>query len=477
MNLNILECFAGIGSQYRALENLKNQNIVEDLELKLFGTSEWFIDAIIGYDLIHNSNIKDIDLVNINSLKDVYSNFFENNRSFNELSKNDIIRYINENYILSKDSKTPLEHNAISSLNINKLKQLYIALKRNNNLGSITTISGNQINSELNRQNVENIDILTYSFPCQDLSNAGLGAGIARGAQTRSGLLWEIERILKELKEININKLPKFLLMENVKALISPKHKNGWDSFKKELEEIGYVNYEFVLNSKDLGIPQSRERVFCLSERIHGSKINNEDYVDNLKRSFNEMNENNLINHNNNELLKLYNEKLKKDDITLYDFLGLNNIDVYNKYKDEYKNSQPNNTPSRVKIFKESKRLNDLDYCFTITTKADRSPNPGIIWCDEESKTINHGIENFNLRNFTFTDDLCNINNDKSAYRYLTPREALRLMGFNNLDYEILIKGELLPSTIYMFAGNSIVVNKLEVLFLEIIRRLKDRDL
>lgn len=102
--------------------------------------------------------------------------------------------------------------------------------------------------------------IMTYSFPCQDLSLAGKQKGMAKGEGTRSGLLWEVERLLNECDE-----LPQVLLMENVPAIHSKKnieHFNEWIAF---LESKGYSNYWKDLNSKNFGIPQNRNRTFMVS--------------------------------------------------------------------------------------------------------------------------------------------------------------------------------------------------------------------
>lgn len=101
-------------------------------------------------------------------------------------------------------------------------------------------------------------DMITYSTPCQDFSSAGKQAGGDKGSGTRSSLLWECERIIRAVK-------PKFLLMENVKNLLSKKHCHNFNEWFKVLEDMGYTNYYKVLNAKDYGIPQNRERIFCVS--------------------------------------------------------------------------------------------------------------------------------------------------------------------------------------------------------------------
>lgn len=106
-------------------------------------------------------------------------------------------------------------------------------------------------------------DLWTYSFPCQDISVAGKGAGIREG--TRSGLLFEVERLLNTAAQEGT--LPKYLLLENVKNLVSKRFKADFDSWLSFLQSLGYTNYWQVMNAKDYCIPQNRERVFCVSIR------------------------------------------------------------------------------------------------------------------------------------------------------------------------------------------------------------------
>ncbi len=102
--------------------------------------------------------------------------------------------------------------------------------------------------------------IMTYSFPCQDLSLAGNQKGMAKGSNTRSGLLWEVERLLNECKE-----LPQILLMENVTQVHGKKNKEHFDEWIDFLESKGYSNFWQDLNAKNYGIPQNRNRTFMVS--------------------------------------------------------------------------------------------------------------------------------------------------------------------------------------------------------------------
>lgn len=105
---------------------------------------------------------------------------------------------------------------------------------------------------------VPDFDLFTYSSPCQDFSQAGLQRGGTRGSGTRSSLLWECE------KAITI-KRPKYLLMENVAALVSGKFIKLFNQWQLTLERLGYKQFAKVLDAKDFGVPQHRERVFLVS--------------------------------------------------------------------------------------------------------------------------------------------------------------------------------------------------------------------
>ncbi len=117
------------------------------------------------------------------------------------------------------------------------------------NFGDISTIDWAQ---------VSDFDLFTYSFPCQDISTAGKQKGFIEGSGSRSSLLWECRRAIEA-------KRPKFLLMENVKALVQKKFMPEFQRWIDTLAALGYVSFWQVLNAKDYGIPQNRERVFMVS--------------------------------------------------------------------------------------------------------------------------------------------------------------------------------------------------------------------
>ena len=112
--------------------------------------------------------------------------------------------------------------------------------------------------SKIDWEEVPDFDFFSYSSPCQDFSNAGLQKGGEEGSGTRSSLLWECRKAIE-------SKRPKYLLLENVKALVSKKFFPLFNKWLKVLEDYGYTNYYAVINAKDCGVPQNRERIFCLS--------------------------------------------------------------------------------------------------------------------------------------------------------------------------------------------------------------------
>lgn len=122
---------------------------------------------------------------------------------------------------------------------------------KDRNLGDMTKIDWAK---------VPDFDLLTYSTPCQSISNAGLQKGITEGSGTRSSVLWSTRYAI-------IEKKPKYLIMENVKALVSKKFEPEFAKWRAELTSYGYHNYWKVLNATDYGVPQNRERVFCVSVR------------------------------------------------------------------------------------------------------------------------------------------------------------------------------------------------------------------
>ncbi len=221
-NLRIFEAFAGIGAQRKALTNI-------GAPYSVIGLAEWFVPAILAYHSIHD----DVPILN---------------------ATESIMRRYLETKTLSMDSKSPVKPGYWNRVKGYKLRTIYSYVIYSENAGNIFDIS------TLTERNVKGIDLLTYSFPCQDISVQGKGEGIKEG--TRSGLLYEIERYIRSLPD---DELPKYLLLENVKALVNKTHIKDFEKWLAYLETRGYKTDWKVLNSKEFGAAQSRERVFALS--------------------------------------------------------------------------------------------------------------------------------------------------------------------------------------------------------------------
>lgn len=418
MSIKMIELFSGIGSQAKALKRT-------GVPFKVIHTCEWNIHSIVAYDLIHNNNKLD--------------------KSVQSLNKEQLSERLLQ-FNLSNDGKTKISEKTLKNMPEDELKLIYSSIQKTNNLVDVTTIKGIQIPDDL--------DILTYSFPCQDLSNVGAfhgyTNGIDRNAHTRSGLLWEVERILKEMIENNI-KLPKFLLLENVPALLAKKHRKNFEEWQNFLKDIGYYNHIYKLDALNFGLPQHRERLLMISIFTG----NNTDLEKNL--------EDYLEKHNLQDEKYLHQRLNRLKKFKKYSLKDILKTDYNNEtYKIEALQSQPNDTESRRDIWRDNPQLIKEDgtvaqFTATLTTKQDRHPNSGNIALPKEYECFNNG---------------------KSKYRYLTPRECFLLMGFDEEDFEKIINSKYKFHTKYTFftrdnlikmAGNSIPVNVLELVFRQIL--------
>lgn len=405
---NLIELFSGIGSQIEALNNI-------GAKVNVLNTCEWNMHSIVAYSVIH-------DMMDGSATEN--------------LTKEELVDYL-LNAGISNDGKEPVNIKGLQRLNESALNRIYGAIQSTRNLVDISKVDGKNLAGD--------IDILTYSFPCQDLSNVGAfhgyKKGIDRDAQNRSGLLWEVERILLERKEADMF-LPHFLLMENVPALNSQRHRKNFEEWQHQLEKLGYYNKQYVLNAKDFGLPQNRERLLMLSVLTNGD-LDATNAVD-------EYFTNNDINP------KEYLKATGKDKTKLKYFLRTNY--TKKKYRIEALECQPNNTVSRQKIWDNNIQLTDDKgvvkdvVTSTLTTKQDRHPNSGNLRVDFE--------------------------NDRARFRYLTPRECFLLMGFKESDFDRLLDNNFeaiknvnffTRDNLIQMAGNSIAVNVLEAIFRKVV--------
>lgn len=221
--IKVFEAFAGYGSQRMALRNL-------GIDFEVVGISEIVEDVLLSYAAIHTDFL---------TKRENIDNFVHETREemITELEKLNV----------PLDYKT--FENRAKKLKDSKLKEFFLANHLIHNYGDITKIDPTTL---------PDFDLFTYSFPCQDISVAGYQNGLTEGAGTRSSLLWECCKIIE-------TKRPRYLMMENVKNLVGSNHVHNFKKFVNYLEGLGYRNFWAVLNAKNYGVPQNRERVFCIS--------------------------------------------------------------------------------------------------------------------------------------------------------------------------------------------------------------------
>ncbi len=409
---NLVEFFSGIGSQTRALENL-------NIKVNTLATCEWDIHAFVAYDAIHNSPDLDADIA--------------------KMDKKDILEIL-EKYTLSNDGKKKMDYSILKSYSVEALRYILSGIEKSNNFVDISSLDGSNM--------PDNIDILTYSFPCQDLSNVGAfhgyNKGIDKDSNSRSSLLWQVGRILKEMSDNN-KSLPRFLIMENVPTLLSKRHFGNFSTWIDDLKSLGYFSRYFQLNAADFGLPQNRPRLLMLSVYFG----DDENLYNRLEEHFESINETTLKDaYKKTEFYKHTKRNLKQLLRTDY---------TDKKLLAEAIECTPNDTVSRRKIWNENPQIvlsdgslnPEIKYVRTITTKQDRNPNSGNLYFDS-------GVEG------------------KSKFRYLTPRECLLFMGFRDKDYKNIKKrnvefhrgDQFFPrDKIIRMAGNSIPVKLLEGIF------------
>lgn len=229
--LRLVETFSGTGFQYRGFVQSNCFNV------ELINTCDLDINAILSYAAIH------CGLTNEMVSK---CSFYP---SIDEMAK----ELADKNIGYDFKKKKPYEWSKMTTGNkVNELKKIWLATHLSKNVGDICRVDV-----------FPPCDMLTFSFPCQSLSQSGKQEGLKGG--TRSGLVYEVVRIISNMKENNT--LPSFLLMENVAALVSKKFIKDYEEINQMFDDIGYNVYWKLINSKDCGVPQNRQRVFALYVR------------------------------------------------------------------------------------------------------------------------------------------------------------------------------------------------------------------
>lgn len=230
--VRLIECFAGYGSQALSLKYL-------GVKFEHHKICEWATKSIQAYKDNHFTN--------------------DNTDYSKDLTQEQVVDFLFKKGV-SMNYNEPMSFDQIKRKGEEWQRTTYNNIIATHNLVNISQVKG----KDLEITDTDKYDyILTYSFPCQDLSLAGKRAGMEKDSGTRSGLLWEVERILEECKQEGA--LPRILLMENVPEVVGTGNIEHFKKWREKLEQLGYSNYDKILNAKDYGIPQNRRRCFMIS--------------------------------------------------------------------------------------------------------------------------------------------------------------------------------------------------------------------
>lgn len=418
--IRLIELFSGYGSQALALKYL-------GVNFEHWKTCEWAVKSIQAYKDIHFTD--------------------DNNDYSKEWKDEHLISWLFKKGI-SSNYNEPMKKEQIIKLGEEKRRNIFNNIYATHNLVNIQQVKG----KDLDIKDTDKYEyIMTYSFPCQDLSLAGKGKGMS-DTSTRSGMLWEVERILSECEE-----LPQMLLMENVPQVHSLENMKDFHKWQVRLEELGYKNYWQDLIATDYGIPQTRNRCFMVS--ILGDYSYSFPKPIPLKLKLKDMLEDNVDEkyYIEDDLLQhIIKTKQEHSEYTQYDRYNGEFEQLCRVWKDK---APTLHTKSKdIKIYEYKKQLTE-----TIINVKDIKKTQMLdlynrnVAADGLCQTVDTGYHN-SIRLL-----------DKCRIRKLTPLECFRIMGVKDEDYEKCAKNQS-NASLYHLAGDSIVVNVLMEIFKEILK-------
>jgi len=436
--IRLIEFFGGYGSQALALKYL-------GVEFEHWKLCEWAVKSIQAYKDIH---------------------FIDDNFDYSQPFNIDTLKRFLYNKGISSNYNEPMTRQQINRLNEKQIRTIYNNIVSTNNLVNIQQVKGKDL--EIVRKDIYDY-VLTYSFPCQDLSLAGKGKGMS-DTSTRSGMLWEVERILSECKELN--SLPQILLMENVPQVHGEGNVEDFNKWQLRLEELGYKNYWEDLIATDYGIPQTRNRCFMVS--ILG------DYSYSFPKPIK---------------LELKLKDMLEDNVDEKYFIS---DKMLNCFLSESKDSK---FPRKERFLQTFNATNEKGIAATITTCAGTRATDNFIkeetlkkeLCNKliqdnlvkEYDVIKHAYSkqildgnkkcvertDGNMITLTTRGDCvgtCVNDSGNLRIRKLTPRECFRLMGVKDEDFDKVKKNQS-DMSLFHLAGDSIVVNVLMAIFKELL--------
>lgn len=449
--IRLIELFAGYGSQALALKYL-------GVKFEHWKTCEWAIKSIQAYKDAHYTNI-DIE--------------FNKNRT-----KEEIVEQLFKLGV-SSDYNNPLTKEQLNRYKYDDLVTIFKNIAITKNLVNICNVKG----KDLEIVDTDKYDyIMTYSFPCQDLSLAGKRAGMSDNS-TRSGMLWEVERILEECT----NK-PQILLMENVPQVIGTDNVEHFNKWQLKLEQLGYKNYHQNLIATDYGIPQTRNRTFMIS--ILGDYSYTFPNAIPLKLKLKDMLEDNVDEKyylSGNILEHIIKTKEEHKEYTQYGRYNGEFEQLCRIWKE--KSPTLHTKANEIKIYEATKKgyaiAHDGDGVYINRPHQKRGcvqkgkiqtlktlPDTGVVVNDD--KLINNPLKDktsygWHFEQNVFSENSC-VRTLKSSegsgnklkvisnlkIRKLTPKECFRLMGVKDEDYERIAKNQS-NSSLYHLAGDSLV--------------------
>ena len=485
LTMNVL--FSGIGAQEKGFINSGLYDV------KVLTTSEINKEAVLSYAAIHCGLTKE--------MIDTYTGY---------PSREEMAKYLtNINLGYDPDKNKSYDWNKLARRKDRSIEKYWLACKLTNNLGDIKSVN-----------ELPYADLWTCSFPCTDISVSGKMKGFAPDSDTRSSLLWENIRLLK--KAVEHNNVPKYILFENVKNLVSKRFIEDFNILISILNDLGFNVYWKVLNGKFCGIPQSRERVFvvAVNKNIDTGKMKFPVPFDNGLRL------KDMIEENVDEKHYLSEDIQRRFKIT--DISGIKNIlgtvkpitrkigqrdIVYNRkgiigslLSTDYKQ------PKQIYIDKSINNTKVIEYANCLTSRENRGisnrqcegtavleqigqiygtkkePNPqaGRIYSEnglsptitcfqggntepkilQRPRGFNKGGEYETCPSLTKSSWETNnlLKENSFRIRKLTPKEYWRLMGFEDIDCDRAIDIGVSDSQLYKQAGNSIIVNCVELI-------------
>lgn len=461
-NLSVIELCSGIGAQ------IKGINRTNLFNAKVIATADLDKEVVVSYAAIHCGLT--------NTMINEYKDYPSKEQMVNELTEKRL------GYDFKKDEPYNWEKLSRKKDKTKGIEKYWLADFLSHNLGDMMQI-----------KELPSCELLTYSTPCTDLSIAGKQEGLKWTCQdceteydpsklnvetryicpycgskniksTRSGLLYEVERLLVKAKENN--NLPKFLLMENVDALVSKKYINSFNDWIDRLNDLGYNSYYQTINAKNAGVPQNRNRIFCVSilkdidtktyefPKPFDSGLRLKDLLEtdcNVTDKY-------FLSDEVQIRLQITNPEFDKNIIgtTKPDFRTIGQRDfVYQKdsiigalvatdYKQPKQILESTEEPIHIadlcserfsKMHDQSRRIYDENgIALTIHTCGGGNTEPKVS------------------------------RNNLKIVRKLTPKEAHRLMGFDDEDYEKCKSVGMSDTQGYKQSGNSIVVNVISLL-------------